>query len=181
VAAGVNAFKFLDDGAVGPFTGFRWPVGEWVDAGGVDPCLSGIHACRVRHLPVWLGHELWEIELAGEVIEHQRKVVAVRGRLIRRIDAWNEQVAQDFGRFCAQRTRERVGFLPVLSGYVADVDNFVAQHRIPIAGFAAARAAERRDGPDAYEEERLAQAGWLADRLGLEVVADELKGPGGRG
>ena len=169
MAAGVTAYKFLDDGAVGPFTGFRWPVGEWVEAGAVDPCLTGIHACQVRDLPVWLGRELWEIELSGEVIEQQRKVVAVRGRLIRRIDAWNEQVAHDFGRFCAQRTRERVGFLPVLSGFVADVDMFVAQHRIPIAAFAAARAAEHRDGPDAYEQERLAQAGWLADRLGLDV------------
>ncbi len=69
---------------------------------------------------------------------------------------------------------ERVGFLPVLSGYVADVDRFVAQRRIPIAGFAAARAAERRDGPAAYEQERRVQAVWLAGRL-------ELKGPGGRG
>jgi hypothetical protein len=165
----VNAYKFLDDGAVGPFTSFCWPVGEWVDAGTVDPCLRGIHACRVRDLPVWLGRELWEIELAGDVIEQQRKVVAARGRLIRRIEAWNEQVAHDFGRFCAQRTRERVGFLPVLSGFVADVDSFVAQNRIAIAGFAAARAAERRDGPNAYEQERLVQAGWLADRLGLDV------------
>lgn len=168
----MNAYKFLDDGAVGPFTGFRWPVDEWVDAGGVDPCLTGIHACRVRELPIWLGRELWEIELAGEVIEQERKVVAGRGRLIRRIDPWNEQVAHDFGRFCAQRTRERVGFLPVLSGYVADVDNFVAQHRIAIAGFAAARAAERRDGRDAYDQERLVQAGWLADRLGLEFASE---------
>jgi len=39
----VIAYKFLDGGRVGPFTGFRWPVGEWVDAGGVDPCLEGIH------------------------------------------------------------------------------------------------------------------------------------------
>jgi hypothetical protein len=62
----------------------------------------------------------------------------------------------------------------VLSGYVGDVDRFVAQRRIPIAGFAAARAAERRDGPAAYGEERGAQAAWLAERL-------QLKGPGGRG
>jgi hypothetical protein len=162
------AYKFLDEGGVGPFTGFRWPVGAWVEAAGVDPCLEGIHACRVRDLPVWLGRELWEIELAGEVLERERKLVAPRGRLTRRLDAWNDHVAHEFGRFCAQRTRERVGFLPVLGGYVADVERFVALHRIPIAGFAAARAAEHRDGPAAYDEERLAQAAWLAERLGLE-------------
>jgi hypothetical protein len=170
----VIAYKFLDDGAVGPFTGFRWPVDEWVEADGVDLCSEGIHACRVRDLPVWLGRELWEIELDGNVVEQELKLVAPRGRLLRRIDEWNEDVAREFGRFCARRTRERVGFLPVLSGYVGDVERFVAQQRIPIAGFAAARAAERRDGPVAYQEERSAQAAWLAERL-------RLTGPGGRG
>jgi len=162
------AYKFLDVGRMAPFTGFQWPVGEWVDAGGVDLCRKGIHACRVRDLPVWLGRELWEIELEGEVIERERKVVAVRGRLTRQIEAWNERLAVEFGRFCMRRTRERVGFLPFLSGFVFDVDRFVAQRRIPIAGFAAARAAELRDGPAAYERERLAQAAWLAERLDLE-------------
>ena len=162
------AYKFLDDGAVGPFTGFRWPVGEWVDAGGVEPCLEGIHACRLRDLPVWLGHELWEIELDGGSVEQERKVVAPRGRLTRRIEVWNTRAAREFGRFCARRTRERVGYVPVLAGFVADVERFVAADRIAIAGFAAARAAELRDGPAAYEQERRAQATWLAERLGLD-------------
>ena len=162
------AYKFLDAGAVAPFTGFRWPVGEWVEAGAVEVCREGIHACRVRDLPIWMGSELWEIELDGEVIEQERKLVAARGRLNRRFEEWNEGLAQEFGRFCARRTRERVGFLPVLSGYVADVDRFVSDRRFPIAGFAAARAAEMRDGRAAYEQERLAQAAWLAERLGLE-------------
>jgi hypothetical protein len=165
--AAVIAYKFLDAGAVAPFTGFRWSAGEWVDAGGVDPCLKGIHACRTRDLPIWLGPELWEIELDGDVVEQERKVVARRGRLTRYIDEWSVNTAVEFGRFCVRRTRERVGFLPTLGGYVADVERFVAQRRIPIAGFAAARAAERRDGPAGYEDERLAQAAWLAERLGL--------------
>jgi hypothetical protein len=168
MADGVIAYKFLDAGAVGPFTGFRWPVGEWVEAIAVDPCLQGVHACRPRDLPVWLGRELWEIELFGDILEQERKLVAARGRLTRRIDAWNELLAQEFGRFCAQRTRQRVGYVPVLSGFVGDVERFVAQRRIAIAGFAAARAAELRDGPAAYDEERLAQAQWLAERLGLD-------------
>jgi hypothetical protein len=172
MADGVSAYKFLDAGAVGPFTGYRWPVGEWVEAAGVDPCLQGVHACRVRDLPVWLGRELWQIELGGTVVEQDRKLVGERGRLIRRVGAWDEHVAQEFGRFCARRTRLRVGFLPVLSGFVADVERFVAQRRIAIAGFAAARAAELRDGPAAYEEERRAQAAWLAERLGLDGGGD---------
>jgi hypothetical protein len=163
----VTAYKFLDEGGVAPFTGFRWPLGEWVEARGVDPCRVGVHACRVRDLPIWLGRELWEIELDGELVEREWQVVAQRGRLIRRLEEWNDDLLDGFGRLCAQRTRERVGFLPVLSGFVADVERFVAEGRFPIAGFAAARAAELRDGPVAYEEERAAQAAWLAEQLRL--------------
>jgi hypothetical protein len=162
------AYKFLAAGATGRFTGFRWEAGRWIEAEAADPCRAGIHACRVRDLPIWLDDELWEIELAGEVIAGERKVVATRGRVTRRIEQWAPETAREFGRFCARRTRERVGFLPFLSGFVADVDRFVSQNRIAIAGFAAARAAELRDGAAAYESERLAQAAWLAERLGLE-------------
>jgi hypothetical protein len=167
LARRVIAYKFLDEGAVAPFTGFRWPLDEWVEAEAIDLCRRGIHACRVRDLAIWLGPELWEIDLDGDIVEQERKVVARRGRLIRRVAEWNEPARAEFGRFCARRTREHVGFLPVLAGFVADVDRFVAQGRIAIAGFAAARAAELRDGPAAYGRERAAQAGWLAERLGL--------------
>jgi hypothetical protein len=162
------AYKFLAAGSIGPFTGFQWERGRWVDGAAADLCRAGIHACRVRDLPIWLGDELWEIELDGEVVEAERKLVATRARLTKRIERWTPEIARDFGRFCARRTRERVGFLPFLSGYVADVDRFVAQNRIPIAGFAAARAAELRDGPAAYDVERGLQAAWLAERLGLD-------------
>jgi len=165
VARAMIAYKFLDTDGVAPFTGFRWPVDEWVETGGVELCRDGVHACRARDLPIWMGRELWEIELDGQVVERDRKVVAARGRLLRRIPEWNEGLLEAFGRFCSRRTRERVGFLPVLAGYVVDVDRFVAQRRFPIAGFAAARAAELRDGPDGYERERLLQAAWLAERL----------------
>jgi hypothetical protein len=162
------AYKFLGTGGIGRFTGFRWTAGTWTEAGATDPCRAGIHACRIRDLPIWLDDELWEIELGGDVVRGDRKVVAARGRLTKRIERWTRDVAHEFGGYCAQRTRARVGYLPVLSGFVADVDRFVAQNRIAIAGFAAARAAELRGGPAAYEAERTAQAVWLADRLGLE-------------
>jgi hypothetical protein len=164
------AYKFLAAGAIAPFTAFRWEAGTWIDAEAADPCRAGIHACRVRDLPIWLADELWEIELDGAVVVGERKLVASRGRLTQRIERWTPELADRFGRFCARRTRERVGFLPVLSGFVADVDRFVAQHRIAIAGFAAARAAELRDGPAAYDAERRLQASWLAEQLGLEQL-----------
>jgi hypothetical protein len=168
VAAVVIAYKFLAPGSVGPFTGYRWEPDHWVEVDALDPCRRGVHACRVRDLPIWLDDELWEIELDGDIVEQDRKLVASRGRLTRRIDAWTPSLAQRFGASCARRTRVRYGHLPQLAGFVGDIDRFVADRRIPIAGFAAARAAEHAGGPPAYEAERLAQASWLADELGLE-------------
>ncbi len=167
MAGELIAYKFLGSGCIARFTGFRWERGVWVEAGAAERCEAGIHACRVEDLPIWLDDELWEIELAGDVVAAERKVVATRGRLTRRIDRWTPDRAHEFGRFCARRTRERVGFIPVLAGFVSDVEQFVAQNRTAIAGFAAARAAELRDGPAAYEAERRAQAAWLADQLQL--------------
>ena len=161
------AYKFLASGSIGPFTRFRWEADTWVDATAVDPCRVGIHACRAVDLPLWLDEELWEIELGGQIVAGERKIVATRGRLTKRIERWTPTLSREFGRFCARRTRERVGFLPILSGFVADVDRFVAQNRMAIAGLAAARAAELRDGAAAYEAERRAQASWLAKQLGL--------------
>jgi hypothetical protein len=162
------AYKFLAPGKVGPFTGFRWRPNIWVEAEGAQPCRHGVHACRPKHLPMWLGAELWEIELGGDIIEGERKVVAQRGRLTRPIEQWTPELAGEFGRFCARRARKRVGGLPLLAGFVTDADRFVGQHRTPLAAFAAARTAELCNGPPAYEAERLAQATWLAERLGLE-------------
>ena len=164
----VIAYKFLKAGRAAPFTGFVWPVDEWVEARHVETCRGGIHACRIQHLPIWMGAELWEIELDGEVVEEARKLVATRGRLTHRIDRWNDELLEEFGAFCVERTRKSVGFLPVTSGYVADVERFVAQRRYAIAGFAAARAAEVRDGPTGYDRERELQAAWLAAQLGLD-------------
>jgi hypothetical protein len=163
----VTAYKVLAPGRVSPFTRFAWPEGEWIEVESVEPCRSGIHACRVADLPYWLGAELWEIELDGDVVEQERKVVAPRGRLTRRIDGWGAALADEFATMLAVRTRRRFGSLPVVAGFVADIDRFRATNRVPLAAFAAARAAELGGGPRAYEQERLRQAAWLADRLGL--------------
>jgi hypothetical protein len=166
--ARVIAYKFLRDGGTSPFTGFGWPsAGEWVEAGEVEPCRSGIHACRVQDLPFWLGQELWEIELDGQVVQQERKMIAARGRLLRRVPGWNAELLDAFCAACRARTRLLVGAIPVLSGYVGDIDRLRSQRRWGLAAFAAARAAELWDGPRGYERERRLQAAWLAERLGL--------------
>ena len=163
--ARVIAYKFLDEGTVGPFTGFRWPVGEWVEAESPEPCRSGVHACRARDLPFWLGRELWEIELDGKIVEQERKVVAERGRLVRRLDEWTPALLDAFVADLETRTRRRFGAIPFVSGYLEDVARFRSGRRFGLAAFAAARAAEHYGGPREYERERRRQADWLAARL----------------
>jgi hypothetical protein len=163
----VTAYKVLGAGGVAPFTRFAWPENEWVEAAAVEPCRAGIHACRVRDLPYWLGPELWEIELDGDISDQARKVVARRGRLVRRITGWNAELLRAFTASCRAETKLRVGSIPSLSGFVGDIDRFRSRDRHGLAAFAAARASELYGGPQAYEQERARQAAWLADRLGL--------------
>jgi hypothetical protein len=163
----VIAYKALGEGGVAPFTRFRWREDEWVEAEAVEPCRSGVHACRPRDLPYWLTDELWEIELDGEVVEQERKLIARRGRLVRRIPDWNDDLLRDFTGSCRAATKRRFGAIPTLSGFVADIDRFRSADRHGLAAFAAARAAELGGGSTAYERERRRQAAWLAERLGL--------------
>jgi hypothetical protein len=105
----VIAYKFLRPGAVGPFSGFRWPrPGRWVEASGAPlRCRRGVHACQVEHLPWWLADELWEVELAGEVVAYPHKLAAPRGRLVRRVDRWTAAASRDYVHACAWRARDR--------------------------------------------------------------------------
>ena len=163
------AYKFLRPDGTSVFTRFAWPLpaggpGPWVDAG-VDPCRSGIHACRRADLPLWLGRALYEIELDGEVQEEATKVVAARGRLLRRIDAWDEATRDEYTRMCADRAHELARGAE-LAEWDAVVEPSVPEGPA-LLGFVAARIAEEISGPDAYRAERRRQADWLAERLGL--------------
>ena len=163
------AFKFFRSGRVGPFTGFRWEEGEWVEAGPAPRiCDSGVHACRVADLPFWVNDELWAIELDGEIVESERKVVAVRGRLVRRADAWDVAAAQRLADSCAARARALADARPedeMLAMIAGDCERRASQGRAYAATFIAAFAAERAGGPDTRAAERAAQAAWFADLL----------------
>jgi hypothetical protein len=165
----VIAYKFLRPDGTSVFTRYTWPLpddgpGPWVDAE-VDPCRSGIHACRRADLPLWLGRSLYEIELEGEVREEATKVVAPRARLLRRIDAWDELTRDEYTRMCADRAHE-LARAADLAGWDAVVEPSVPEGPA-LLGFVAARIAEKISGADAYHAERRHQADWLADRLGL--------------
>jgi hypothetical protein len=167
----VIAYKFLRGDGTGVFTRYAWPLpnggpGAWVDAP-VVPCRSGIHACRVADLPLWLGRELYEVELAGAIAEERTKVVASRARLVRRVDAWDDAARGAYTRDCADRAHAlALAADPPMTGWDAVVEPSIPEGPA-LLGFVAARIAEERDGIAAYHAERARQVAWLTQRLGL--------------
>jgi hypothetical protein len=152
-----RAYKFLMSGAVGRFSGFRWPAGEWVTSdGSPETCREGIHACRIKDLPLWLDAELWEVELGGKVVEAETKVVAPEGRLLRQVEEWNAETARDFARACALRAREHA--------LQASRTSRLVERRLARASTpnAIRRAGERLASKGRDERSRLA-GGYVAD------------------
>ncbi len=169
-------YKFLRRDGTSPFAAFRWPLprrvpGDWVEA--VEDravlCRSGIHACRLADLPFWANDELYEIELDGDVVEQPTKVIAPRGRLVRRVDAWNDQLRADYTRMCADRALELAqSASPPLDDWAAVVEPSVPEGPA-LLGFVAARISEKISGAAAYDDERARQADWLARNLQLSA------------
>ena len=171
----MHAYKFLRPRAVGPFSGFRWPLpqgrapGRWVTAPGpLQPCLNGVHACRITDLPFWLTEELWRIELDGALVKEETVVVAQRGRLTSRVDEWTEETGLDYADACAARARAHAAAARDVEGYAQDAEAFALAARadrfdlVPVAAFAAAHASD-------YVTERRWQAAWLGQRLALHL------------
>ena len=166
----MKTYKFLDADGSAVFSGFGWPLpngapGEWVEAR-VELCRSGVHACRPGDLSYWLAPLLYEIELAGDVAEAGMKVIAPHGRLVRRIDAWNDETREEYSQMCIARAGELSASAPELVGPWAPPPAASAGGPA-LMGFIAARMAEAISGVEAYVDERARQSAWLAERLDL--------------
>ncbi len=182
----MKAYKFLRAGRHGPFSDFVWPENSWVVAdGALDACRSGIHACRPEHLGYWLLPELWEIELDGDLVETEHKIVAQRGRLTHRIDEWDDAVRHDLGVECVHRTA-RYAVLELRElGFAREAELL---EDAPTAGELAeivVQVAERVSGDaadlagyvgDAYE---YAQIGHVSGAAFIAAHAAELHAPAG--
>jgi hypothetical protein len=147
-AAGVIAYKFLRPGRVGPFSGVVWPAaGEWLRAtGGDGACSPRVHACRVEDLPEWMDHELWRVELDGDVRVDCGKLVADRGRLVERVAVWDVELMAAFAEACALRARDAA--LTLLAGGAAHDALAGATTAEQLAAAAAALAADAALDPD---------------------------------
>lgn len=170
------AWKFLAPGAMGPFSRVTWPTptgsapGPWVEAQ-VHPCASGIHACEASDLPYWLHAELWEVELEDPVVRMGRKVVAPRGRLTRRVDAWDREAMRDFCKDCETRVQEYALRSSSAAEYLEDLAGDVGDCHTGAGGDDASRAANAAGGVELRDAERAAQSRFLVARLGLDVAS----------
>jgi hypothetical protein len=177
----MRAYKVLRDGR-SEFTGWRWPLpdaerpGEWVHADGpISLCVNGIHAASPQQLPQWLGTEIWEIELGGEVVREEAALVASRARLMRRLDAWDEAMQRRFAEMCLHRAREIAEGYPAGSGLVSKVEHTLSWAGAAPAGYFTAMLAGEsatgvHSGPAydaAFMSERARQAQWLRAELAL--------------
>jgi len=171
------AYKFLARGARGPVTGLAWPtVGRWLEASGpVSLCRDGVHACRADQLAYWLHEELWRVELDGEQIDGPDCVVAGRGRLVQRVDAWSEAGgAQRFAVAVRDHAASLVAARPDLQGYVDD-SSWHVQHGASespalaalCAAMAVAKTASDIDLEAAYRRERAWQSDWIVREMNL--------------
>jgi len=167
----MKAYKCLTSEGLGVFSRFAWPLpddrpGSWVESE-VATCRSGIHACRSLDLPFWLTPALYEIELDGPVDEQAMKLVAPRGRLLRRIDTWNEQSRLAYGQMCIGRAGELVADAPseIAAWAPTPEQQFGGAAQL---GFMVAQVAELLGGADAYLEERRRQSEWLVEHLALD-------------
>jgi hypothetical protein len=168
----MEALKFLRPGRVAPFTGVAWPPpGQWLVAT-APPELrrAGVHALLAGVLASWIAEELWRVELDGGRQLAPGIVVAWRGRLLGRVEGWNDQTAREFAQACAAHVRMQA--TGRAAEYAADAaaaaEQAVAGDSATRVGYIAAHAAEAM-APGGFTVERRWQSRWLADRLGLRT------------
>ena len=208
----MKAYKFLRVGRVGAFSGEPWPEDTTIEVEvPLAECRNGVHACRAEDLAYWLDDELWEIELEGELVEGPLKLVARRGRLVRPLDAWNDDARREFAWWCLRRaashaadelrdaglddpglsaaasaeelsaaaeraveSAQAAGAATAerLAQYVVDAVVWTNELPPSAVAYVAAHVADSRSRSevlDAFAAERVLQASWLADRLGLSA------------
>jgi hypothetical protein len=166
----MQALKFLRPGRVAPFTKVTWPEpGEWLESDAPpELCRAGVHALLPDVLATWISEELWRVELDGGEEVAPGIVVAPRGRLVARVEAWNDETAREFARACAEHVE---GSPPgraadCAADAAASAEGAAADYTATTVGYMAAHAAEA-SSPGGFAAERVWQSRWLAERLGI--------------
>ena len=180
----MNAYKFTAAGGT-TYNDFAWPLphdgqpGEWVEVGKParkeltvwDLCSGRVlHATDTAHLLDWLNEELYEVEIdesSGVIVAG--KIGFRRGRLVRRIEAWNERTARLFACDCAEDAlqyadpKQRDTLTASIAVARRYADGQATQKELAAARAAAGAAAWDAAGAAA----RAKYLGWLHALLGI--------------
>lgn len=169
----MQALKFLRPGRVAPFTKVTWPVpGEWLESESPpELCRAGVHALLPDVLATWISEELWRVELDGGELVAPGIVVAPRGRLVARVEEWNDETAREFAIACAAHVQGAPAgrAADCAADAAASAEGAVADYTATTVGYMAAHAAEAT-APGGFAAERVWQSRWLADRLGVSTL-----------
>lgn len=169
----MQALKFLRPGRVAPFTKVPWPEpGEWLESDSPpELCRGGVHALLPDVLATWVAEELWRVELDGGETLAPGIVVAPRGRLVARVEEWNDETAREFARACAAHVQGAPSgrAADCAADAAASAEGAVADYTATTVGYMAAHAAEATT-PGGFATERVWQSRWLADRLGVSTL-----------
>jgi hypothetical protein len=103
-------YKFLNLDGTTPQGYGTWHLpkgkrpGKWMKVtGDLVPCKNGLHVMRLGDLLVWAAKHLYEVEVRGEVLPADDKVVARQARVLRKVDTWNDRNLRLFACDCAER------------------------------------------------------------------------------
>jgi hypothetical protein len=166
----MQALKFLGPGRVAPFTKVTWPEpGEWLESDSPpELCRAGVHALLPDVLATWISEELWRVELDGAETVAPGIVVGQRGRLVARVEEWNDETAREFSRACAAHVQDAPSgrAADCAADAAASAEGALADFTATTVGYMAAHAAEATTS-GGFATERVWQSRWLADRLGV--------------
>jgi hypothetical protein len=152
-----------------PFAGVVWPAApQWLEGGA-----ERVHALQPVALAPWIAEELWRVELEGAEETAPGILSAPRGRLLARVEEWDDAAAREFARACAAHVR--AGATGRAAEYAADAAAAAGQATAgpsaTLVGYMAAHAAEAA-APGSFAAERRRQSLWLAERLGLLPIPE---------
>jgi hypothetical protein len=171
-------YKCLKEGREATYIdGFIYPApngkrpGKWLPPiADIEACRRGYHVCRVSDILEWCAAELWVVEVRGDRVDSDDKVVVGQVRLLRRVDDW-QKILRLLAADCADRALSLYGGDKVdpRSWAAVDAARDHAHGRITDEQLAAARAAARAVWDTAWAAEKSWQTSRLAEYMTLGV------------
>jgi hypothetical protein len=156
----------------------KWVKKRWRSVEGeLVPCANGIHYCQHEHLIRWIGPTIWIFEdgTPDETINNGDKMVTRKGRVVERLDTWNETTARLFAADCAELalsvipSDHQAPFVAAINaargfarGEISDAERSAARSAAESAAWSAARSAA---------ESAAWSAAWSAARSAAESAA----------